>query len=104
MEEKLAQLLSKIEADEGLEEKFFNSETPEQVQSLLKEEGMDLTLEELNALKDCFMAAVGNGELSDEALEGVAGGSPIDDMIMIGAYQVGKRIRPILKKIANARW
>ncbi|MTI81348.1 MAG: Nif11-like leader peptide family natural product precursor [Firmicutes bacterium] len=77
MEQKITQLKAKLEADPSFAEKLFSLETPEEVQSLLKEQGLELTLEEINSAKDDIVQSVekgADGELSDENLEGVAGG------------------------------
>ncbi len=85
MEEKLVQLQTKIEADQSLAEKLFAMETPEEVQSLLKAEGLDFTLDEINMLKDALIKTLVKGEndeLSDEDLEDVAGGLAITAIIL----------------------
>lgn len=77
MEQKIAQLQEKIVADPSLVEKLFAIETPEEVQSLLKEQGIEFTLEEIVALRDAIVKAAEkgeSGELSEENLDGVAGG------------------------------
>jgi len=77
MGEKLTKLKAKIEADNSFEEKLFGLETAEQVQSFLKEEGLDFSLEEINELGDVLVKVLEksqNGELSDTDLEEVAGG------------------------------
>ena len=77
MEQKLAQLQAKIEADQSIGEKLFGLETPEEVQGFLKEQGIEFTLDEINVLRNVLAKQVaqgGSGELSDEALEEVAGG------------------------------
>ena len=80
MEEKLKQLQAKLEADAKLGEKIFNQETPEEVQAVLQEEGLEFSLEEINQLKESVVKALektseADGELSDEDLEDVAGGN-----------------------------
>lgn len=77
MEDKLVQLKEKLEAVDALAEKLFNLETPEEVQSLLKEQGLDFSFEEINSIKDALVKAAKKGEdgsLSDDQLEDVAGG------------------------------
>jgi predicted ribosomally synthesized peptide with nif11-like leader len=77
MQEILNQLQAKLEEDVSLAEKLFAIETPEGVQSLLKEQGIEFTLEEIAALRDAIVKAAEkgeSGELSDETLDGVAGG------------------------------
>lgn len=77
MEQKFAELQAKIEADSSLAEKLLALETPEEVQAALKGEGLDFSVEEINVLRDALVKAMakGDGELSDEDLEDVAGGS-----------------------------
>ena len=77
MEQKLFQLKAKIEADNSLVEKLFSLETPEEVQSLLKAEGLDFTVEEINAVREVLvkMLEKNSSELSDDELANVAGGS-----------------------------
>lgn len=87
MEVKLIQLQAKLEADQSLAEKLFALETPGEVQSFLKEQGLEFSLDEINTLKDALVKAAAkpkSGELSDEDLEDVAGGSAgtaLDDFI-----------------------
>lgn len=77
MEKNLALLQTKLEADSSFGEKLFSLETPEEVQSFLKDQGMEFSPEEINMLRDALVQTVQkgeNGELSDESLEDVAGG------------------------------
>ncbi|NLB51697.1 MAG: Nif11-like leader peptide family natural product precursor [Syntrophomonadaceae bacterium] len=74
MEQKLAQLQAKIAADGSFLEKLFSLETPEEVQSLMKEAGIEFTLEEIDGLRKALVKTAEKGELADEDLEGVAGG------------------------------
>ncbi|MDD4803470.1 MAG: hypothetical protein PHF24_11140, partial [Syntrophomonas sp.] len=65
------------EAEGSLGEKLFSLETPEEVQSLLKGQGIDFTLDEISVLREAIVKTVEkgeSGELSEEVLEGVAGG------------------------------
>ncbi|MDD3852446.1 MAG: Nif11-like leader peptide family RiPP precursor [Syntrophomonadaceae bacterium] len=77
MEEKLAKLQAKIEADKSLGEKLFSKENPQDVQQLLKEQGIEFSLDEIEVLKNALVkiSEKGSDELSDEDLENVAGGS-----------------------------
>lgn len=77
MQEKINQLNEKLAVDKGLVEKIFNLETAEEVQSFLKEQGLEFTLEEISTYRDDLIKAeeTGNGELTDENLESVAGGA-----------------------------
>lgn len=78
MEQKLIQLQAKIEANKGLAEKLFSLETPEEVQSFLKTQGLEFSLEEIDTIKNALVKAAtksAGGELTDDDLEDVAGGS-----------------------------
>ena len=77
MEKKVAQLKAKFEADSSFAEKIFALENANEVQDFLKAQGIDFSLEEIEEIKDGFVkiAEKADGELSDEALEEVAGGS-----------------------------
>ncbi len=91
MEQKLAQLYTKLEADKSLGEKLFSLETPEEVQGLLKEQGIEFTLDEINEIKEALaksIAKAGSGELSDEDLENVAGGGVITAIVAIGGLLI----------------
>ncbi|MFZ7101729.1 MAG: Nif11-like leader peptide family RiPP precursor [Peptococcaceae bacterium] len=87
MEEKFSKLQAKLETDKGLAEKLFTLETPQEVQSTLKEEGLEFTLEEIDMLGNALVKSLSvaeDGELTDEALEDVAGGFVITAAV-IGA-------------------
>lgn len=69
-------LQTKLENDPALAAKLFELETAEDAQSFLKAEGLDFTVEELSSFAEAVnQYGEGEGELSDEALDGVAGGS-----------------------------
>lgn len=70
MTAKFQKLMKKLGDDEQLTEALFSKETPEEAQALLKSEGFEFTTAEIMELRDAFLAS----ELSDEELEGVAGG------------------------------
>lgn len=88
MEEKLSQLKAKIETDQNFTEKLFSLETPEEVQNLLKAEGINFTLEEINEIRKALVKTTEKGELNDEDLEEVAGGIDAATVI-VGAWIVG---------------
>lgn len=74
MKKRLEKLQSKLEKDSAMSEKLFSLETPEEVQELLKKEGL------IKAL-----AVQQSGELSDEDLEDVAGGFIVASFLMLFA-------------------
>jgi predicted ribosomally synthesized peptide with nif11-like leader len=84
-EERLTRLQAKLEADQSWAEKLFSLETPEEVQSFLKTQGLEFSLEEIDTLKNALVKAVtksAGSELTDDDLEDVAGGGSFwDDFI-----------------------
>lgn len=67
------QKIKEIFSDEAFVASLMEMETPEEVQKALAERGLDLSTEEIEKIRET--AASQEGELSDDALEGVAGGS-----------------------------
>ncbi|MDD3852441.1 MAG: Nif11-like leader peptide family RiPP precursor [Syntrophomonadaceae bacterium] len=110
MEQKLAKLQAKIKEDKSFGEKLFSLENSEEVQSFLHENGLEFSLEEINRLKDVIVktaAKAANGEISDDDLEDVAGGSFINDLMNGYNGELGKfqrTAKPILRRISDARW
>ncbi len=68
-------LQAKLEADPAFGKKLVELETAEEAQSFLKAEGLEFTVEELKSFAEAVNKyGDSDGELSEEALEGVAGG------------------------------
>jgi hypothetical protein len=67
-------------------------ETPEAVQKALSDKGVELSLEEINSIKDFLYA--NEGELSEADLENVAGG--------VSAQQIGYTIGKVIDQTASA--
>lgn len=81
--EKLQSLLK----DEAFVERILRM-TPEEVQKVLEEEGVHFTVEEIIQAGEMIKAIAENdGELSEEALENVAGGGKLGKKI--GSFVVG---------------
>ena len=75
MEEKQAKL-EELMKGEAFLDAIFSKESSEEVQKLFAEKGVALTLEEVEGLAAAVLQAApeGNGELSEDALDSVAGG------------------------------
>lgn len=75
MEEKQAKL-EELMKDEAFLDAMFSKESSEEVQKLFAEKGVELTMEEVEGLAAAILQAApeGNGELSEDALDSVAGG------------------------------
>ena len=61
-------------ADEAFVKSLFELDTVAEVQAALQEKGVELTEEEILGIRD-LLGKVENGELSEELLEQVSGGS-----------------------------
>ena len=72
--------IKEIFADEEFVKEFFSKETPKEAQAMLAEKDIDVSIEELVAIKNIIdkklqAAADGeDGEICDDDLENVAGG------------------------------
>lgn len=92
------QKIKEIFADEAFVASLMNMETPEDVQKALAERGLDLSVEEIEKIRE--MADSQEGELSDDALEDVAGGSVtaiicgliIGGAAASGAFKLGQAV------------
>lgn len=74
MEEKKDRL-TELLSDEGFMKKLFSQETPEKAQEILKENGVDMPVEEVFVMgKTVLYMGEHDGELPDEFAEQVAGG------------------------------
>jgi len=100
MNEKLNTLLE----DQDFIEKLTSAETDAEVQALLAENGVELTLEEINAVKKGVEARISeDGELSEDELENVAGGADIAKIIEVicsGIVKLGDAVH----KWTRRRW
>ncbi len=90
-EEKIRELFS----DETFVSSLLELETPEEVQKALAEKGVDLTIDEICTVQKSLMQS--DGELSEEDLENVSGGSIIATLIIVvagiaGAASLGKAV------------
>lgn len=109
MEEKYIKLQKKIKDEQGFAEKLFTLEKEEEVQSYLKENGLEFSLDEINNFKDELVKALKiskESELSDEALEGVAGGAITLAAAAAVASLVGgtASVGNFVHNVTNSRW
>ncbi len=81
------ELLKSVLSDSDFAQKLLEMESPEEVQSALKNKGIDLTLEDIHAVQN-ILANQENGELNEDELENVAGGS----LTIMGALGVASII------------
>ena len=70
--------IREVFSDEDFVKTLFALETPEEVQSALKEKNIELSIEEILKVRDLLLKTTGNsGILSDEDLQEVSGGAII---------------------------
>ena len=88
--------------DQAFVEKLGNAETLEEAVGILAEKGVAVTEEELRKLLTVPQADA-SGELSEDALDDVAGGASIWNILRRLIPTIGGPIRPILPKRPN-KW
>lgn len=90
MEEKIKKLVE----DQAFVQKMLSCQEPEQVQALFADNGVEIPLEDVKALGKALAGmAESDGELSEDDLEGVAGGSfqsVFRDIVSILSYGAPK--------------
>ena len=69
--------LTEIFSDKEFVKSFFEPKNEEEVQKVLKEKGIDLSLQEIQKMREMLIQKK-NGELSDEELEAVSGGGLLE--------------------------
>ena len=109
-ENKNIEKLKEIFADKDFTAKVLEMETPEEVQKAISNKGVDLTIEEIESVKQAIInQSEGNEELSDDQLENVAGGFAISTAIAIagvitGAVSAGVALGNAVDKWTRRRW
>ncbi len=107
MEQKLIQLQAKLEADSNIGTKLLGFETQEEVQSFLKEQGIEFTLEEISTLKNALVKTEQKGELTDEDLEEVAGGIVVTTSVLattFGVLGATASVGGLVNTLTRSRW
>lgn len=100
MNEKINELL----ANKEFVEKLMSLETEAEVQELLSENGVDLTVEQIAMIKKGVASQLTESdELSDDALETVAGGADIGGIIESVAKAIGT-LGDYVHKWTRSRW
>lgn len=100
MNEKINELFQ----DKAFVEKLLSLENDTDVQALMKENGVELSLQEINSIKKAVESRIGNDEeLSEDDLENVAGGVDIGNIItgvVDGLVSLGNAVH----KWTRRRW
>lgn len=69
---------NKLMEDEQFVQSMLSKETPEQVQVLYSENGVELTIEDVNEIGNMLNSLDNNGELDESSLDSVSGGVVVD--------------------------
>ena len=80
--------MKEVFSDKAFVESLFELETVAEVQAALKEKDVELSEEEILSIRD-LLGKVENGELSEELLEQVSGGSILAAIGGIAAAALG---------------
>ncbi len=96
---KNVETLKSLMADRAFVEKIAHLEEPEDVQAAFAENGVDITLEEINAIAT-MVTSSGNEELSENDMEAVTGGSLETIEIIAKGIQL---VAGIITEINNSR-
>lgn len=98
MSDKLNALLE----DEAFINKILNAEDPEQVSAIFAENGVTLSVKEVEILRS-RLENTDSDELSEDQLENVAGGVDLDliDDVLKSVVKVGERL---FDSISRRRW
>ena len=84
------QRIKEVFSDEAFVKELFSLETAEEAQKALKSKNVDMSIEELNKIRDTLLAKVSeSGELSLDALDEAAGGlGPLTFLAVTAALTV----------------
>lgn len=105
-EQKVAKV-KELFADKEFVEKILELESAEEVQAALKEKGLELTVEEINQIKEQLIKSGESGEeVSDEELEQVAGGvvGTVIACTAIGIIGAGGAVVTVINQVIRNRW
>ena len=79
-EDQLKAFLEKVKGDTSLQEKLKAASDADAVVSIAKEEGFSISIDDIKAQLLELSDEAGDAELSDEELEGVAGGVAVGEL------------------------
>ena len=95
--------IKEVFSDEAFVKELFSKETPEEVQAMLEDKDIELSIDEIVKLKELLEKKVENpdAELSDEDLEDVSGGCL--GVAVIASFVVCFGA-PIVETATRGRW
>ena len=96
-EDQLKAFLEKVKGDTSLQEKLKAASDADAVVSIAKEEGFSISIDDIKAQLLELSDEAGDVELSDEELEGVAGGVAVGELPASLREQL-LRIKPIASR------
>ena len=98
--------IKKVFSDEEFVKSLMNLETPEAVQKALEEKDIDLSVEDIKKIAE-LVQKKDNGELSEDELEEVAGGTDVGAIAAVVGAVVGSPVAivgGVVASIKRRRW
>ena len=102
--------IKEVFSDEAFVKELFSKETPEEVQAMLEDKDIELSIDEIVKLKELLEKKVENPdadvELGDDDLEEVSGGVVLDVIFVVAvvAVMVGAYGGTAVHEKTNGRW
>lgn len=85
--------IREVFSDENFVKRLFELETPTEVQQVLRQKDITLSVEEIVKIRELLLKRIETGEeLSEEEMESVSGGAVITGIILITALFAGALI------------
>ena len=100
MDEKLVAKVEEVMKDESFVQQLAATEEPEEAQKLFASRGIDFTLEEVKAIAAGVQSE--NGELGEDDLEAVSGGSVLATIGAVVGIVGG--VVSIIDKVRKWKW
>lgn len=98
--------IKEIFSDEVFVTNLLDLETAEEVQSALKEKGLELSVQNIHKIRDTLMSSSGLDELSEAELEEVAGGIAFAALFGLICSGIGALCSLVstAHRVTNSRW
>ena len=102
--------IKEVFSDEAFVKELFSKETPEEVQAMLEDKDIELSIDEIVKLREMIIKKAENPdadvELGDDDLEEVSGGIVIDVIfvVAVAAVMVGLYGGIAVNEKTNGRW
>lgn len=96
--------LKELLTDEDFAKKILAMEEPQDVQQAFRNEGLELSIQEIKIMGKAFASAAEGKELSEEDLDSVAGGTAVVFGVITGAVCIADLACCLSDSIAGSDW